>query len=515
MINIILLHGWGCDSRTWQPLVPVLENIAQVTALDLPGFGSAAGSAQFNLPDVLTYLAAKIPDGSVVMGWSLGGMLAVQLAATYPQKVCGVITLAANAKFVASEDYPYGMSVSVNGEFNQAFAQDPAAALKLFSALITQGDNNERQLLKVLRQQPHLPVSPQWAEALELLRVLDNRTALASVKQPSLHFFAEKDALVPVAAADALVKLNPDHTVIVVKDAPHIMHWCKTTELTESIQTFLQRFDAETNKNFSLDKKRVAQSFGRAAQTYDTVAQLQREVGKHLLQYAPTQVSDGASVIDLGSGTGFFTHELAQRYEASCITGLDIAEGMLHFSKSRIADTQIQWLCADAEQLPLANASVNLVFSSLVIQWCPDLPQLMRELARVIKPGGQLLVATLGPNTLHELKSAWQQVDNYVHVNRFQPQDSLRLAAVAAGLAIDHFAVEQRVIYFDRLTELTRELKSLGAHNINAGKPGGLTGRSRIAAFKAAYERYREPQGLPATYEIFYLSVHKKAGGAQ
>src|SRR5690606_5111780 len=160
--------------------------------------------------------------------------------------------------------------------------------------------------------------------------------------------------------------------------------------------------------------------------------------------------------------------------------------------------------------LPIADHNVDMIFSSLVIQWCSDLPRLMRELARVLKPGGQLLLATLGPNTLRELKSAWQQVDNYVHVNRFQPQDSLRLAAVAADFAIDHFAVEQRIIYFDRLTELTRELKSLGAHNINAGKPGGLTGRSRIAAFKAAYESYRDTQGLPATYEIFYLSVRKK-----
>src|SRR5690606_31937796 len=111
MINFILLHGWGCDSRTWQPLLPALEKTARVTALDLPGFGNAKTSTPFLLPDILADLAAKIPEGSVVMGWSLGGMLGVQLAAKYPHKVRALITLAANAKFVASDNYACAMPV--------------------------------------------------------------------------------------------------------------------------------------------------------------------------------------------------------------------------------------------------------------------------------------------------------------------------------------------------------------------------------------------------------------------
>ncbi len=510
MINLILLHGWGCDSRTWQPLLPALEKIARVTPLDLPGFGKSPALNGFSVPHVLNDLAANIPDGSVVVGWSLGGMLAVQLAAQFPKKVRALITLAANAKFVASEDYPGAMPAAVNREFNLAFARESHTSVKLFSGLLAQGDADERQLLKKLRQQIPAEFSPQWLQALELLSVLDNRAALSALKQPCLHLLAEKDALVPIAAAASLAQLNPAHKIAIISQAAHALHWSKPEAVSEQIQRFVQGVAVD---RFALDKKKVAQSFGRAATTYDTVAQLQRDVGKHLLQYVPVQIADGATVIDLGSGTGFFTRQVAARYETANIVGLDIAEGMLHFSRQRADAKQVNWLCADAEQLPFADQSIDLVFSSLVIQWCPDLPQLMRELARALKPGGQLLLATLGPHTLHELKSAWQQVDNYVHVNQFQPQDSLRLAAIAADLAIDHFAVEQRVIYFERLTELTRELKSLGAHNINAGKPGGLTGRSRIAAFRAAYENYREARGLPATYEVFYLSVHKKVTG--
>lgn len=521
MINLVLLHGWGCDSNTWKPILPMLEKVARVTALDLPGFGQAPAGEDFSLAAVLDNLAAKIPDGSVIAGWSLGGMLAVQLAAQFPQKIRALITLAANAKFVACEDYPCAMPVPVNREFTQAFAQDPKATLKLFSGLLAQGDANERTLLKMLRQQLPAEISAHWLPALELLAQLDNRAALAAIKRPVLHLFAQNDALVPVAAAGVLAQLNPAHKVIAIEQAAHALHWSQPAAVSEQMVNFVQALELDIA---ALDKKKVAQSFGRAAATYDSVAQLQRDVGKHLLQYIPVQLAPDARVIDLGSGTGFFTRQLAARFDEAAIVGLDIAEGMLHFSQRQLAQQyisspqislprrppEINWLCADAELLPLADNSVDLIFSSLVIQWCSNLLQLLRELARVLKPGGQLVVATLGPNTLHELKSAWQQADNYVHVNQFQPQDSLRFAAVAANMTIDHFAVEQRVLYFDRLTELTRELKALGAHNMNAGKPEGLTGRARIAAFKSAYEQFREARGLPATYEVFYLSVHKR-----
>ncbi len=507
MINLVLLHGWGCDSRTWQPLLPALEKIARVTALDLPGFGSAPALGQFSLGAVLEKVAAQLPDEAVILGWSFGAMLGVQLAAHYPEKVRALICLAANAKFVSSDDYPTAMLDIVNREFNLSFAQDAQASLKLFYGLIAQGDNAERQLLKNLRKLRPETVSDNWLPALELLRELDNRVALAELRQPVLHLLADKDALVPAAAAKAIANINPAHKLVFLSQSSHAVHWSQPEKVTAEIEQFLRK---TFQTNSMLNKKTVAQSFGRAAPTYDSVAQLQRDVGKQLLQYLPVAIDEQAFVMDLGSGTGFFTRQLVSRFDSACVLGVDIAEGMVQFSRAQSPAHTLHWLCGDAEYLPLASNSIDLIFSSLAIQWCSDLPQLLRELARVLKPGASMHIATLGPNTLHELKSAWQQVDNYVHVNHFYPQDELRLAAVAADLAIEHFAVEQRVMFFERLTELTRELKALGAHNMNPGKPEGLTGRARIASFKAAYEQFRDERGLPATYEVFYLSVRKK-----
>jgi malonyl-CoA O-methyltransferase len=222
----------------------------------------------------------------------------------------------------------------------------------------------------------------------------------------------------------------------------------------------------------------------------------------------PNILPENLRILDLGSGTGFFTSRLAQQYPQAQVLGVDLAEGMLHFSRQSAPDS-IQWLCGDAESLPLADNSVDLIFSSLAIQWCNNLSLLMRELNRVLTPGGRVFIATLGPATLHELKSAWKSVDDYVHVNRFQSAAELTTSVQVSGLLLDQLQSQERILYFARLADLTRELKALGAHNINAGKPEGLTSRTRLLAFKNAYENFRTTQGLPASYDLLYLTAHK------
>src|SRR5690606_642862 len=228
----------------------------------------------------------------------------------------------------------------------------------------------------------------------------------------------------------------------------------------------------------------------------------QREVGTELLQLLPESFSP-KKVLDVGCGTGFFSQKLYDCLPQSEIFALDIAEGMVKFACLE-RDQNILWVCGDAENLPLQTASVDLVFTSLAIQWCNDLPQLFSEFYRILKPEGRLLFSTLGPATLHELKSAWQSVDAYVHVNRFQSDIAVKAALSDAGFTIDHWQVEERVLHYEKLVDLTRELKALGAHNINRGQSNGLTGRQKTAALKQAYEKFRCDGLLPASYEVYY-----------
>lgn len=260
-------------------------------------------------------------------------------------------------------------------------------------------------------------------------------------------------------------------------------------------------------KTLQVNKQDVARSFSQAAPTYDQVAALQRSVAEHLLAKIPDQAF--TSILDLGCGTGVVSAQLAQRFAASTVFGLDIAEGMLEYARSQFSQPALHWCCADAESLPLQDNSVDLVFSSLAVQWCADFQQLCNEVIRVLKPGGFCVLATLGPNTLHELRSAWQQVDGYVHVNRFIDSAAVTGAALKAGFGCE-FWQQDIVMRYSELRQLTAELKALGAHNVNRGRPKGLTGRQRIEKLKAGYETFRCADGsLPASYDVYYLRLEK------
>lgn len=493
--SLVLLHGWGCDSRSWQPLLSDLQTLGNIIAIDLPGFGQSKILHEFEIETVLALLEHHLPENTTLIGWSLGGMLAVALAARAPQKIARIITLAANGKFVVEDNYPAAMPLAVNNKFNQDFASDPERTLKLFSGLLAQGDNNERSLLKSLRTSSlDLQPNHNWREALTLLAQLDNRATFARLTQPGLHIFGAADALVPAAAVSALKALNKHQQLKILPGAAHAMHWSQPQKIAHMIRAFVQPA--------ALDKRKVAQSFSRAAQTYDSVARLQRDIGEHLLQKLPATDSL-TRVVDLGCGTGFFCDYLARAFPAAEVIGIDIAEGMLGFARQHRAPL-IKWLCGDAENLPVQTASVDLIFSSLAIQWCDNLPHLFMELHRVLKPGGRLIFSTLGPHTLHELKHAWQAVDGYVHVNRFQAAEQVQVAITRAGFALDHWQIQNCVLRYDRLIDLTRELKALGAHNINRGQSIGLTGRHKIEILKNTYEKFRRENYLPATYEVFY-----------
>ncbi|ENO88923.1 malonyl-ACP O-methyltransferase BioC [Thauera linaloolentis] len=251
------------------------------------------------------------------------------------------------------------------------------------------------------------------------------------------------------------------------------------------------------------DKRQVAASFSRAAGSYDAVASLQREVGARLLVRLPSLAS--ARWLDLGCGTGHFTRLLAERFGAGM--ALDLAEGMLRHARPRGGARH--FIAGDAEALPLRDGSLDLIYSNLAVQWCGDFAAVLGEAQRVLQPGGVLAFSSLCAGTLGELRSSWQAVDGFTHVNRFRAFGDYE--ALCAGSGLQVLALERRAqtLHFPDLRALTRSLKELGAHNLNPGRPGGLTGPARIRALAAAYEGLRTAEGLPATYQVVYAVLCK------
>lgn len=255
------------------------------------------------------------------------------------------------------------------------------------------------------------------------------------------------------------------------------------------------------------DKRSIAAAFSRAAGSYDSVAEFQRQVGTHLLVQIPDDVRV-SHWVDVGCGTGYFSRALARRFPQATGCALDIAEGMLCHARPLGGATY--FIGGDAEALPFATGSQSLIFSSLALQWCADFSQVLAEARRVLVPGGVLAFSSVCAGTLHELRESWRVVDGFNHVNRFRSWADYQQLCAASGLRILHLSTELRVLHYNDLRELTHELKGLGAHNVNAGRPDGLTGRARMLALRNAYEQFRQTAGLPASWQMVYGVLQKE-----
>jgi malonyl-CoA O-methyltransferase len=257
------------------------------------------------------------------------------------------------------------------------------------------------------------------------------------------------------------------------------------------------------------DKRLVRAAFEKAAARYDEAAVLQREIGTRLLERLELMKIAPQRVLEVGSGTGFCSTQLAARYANAEFIALDIAHGMLRHARNRFGWWQRLrrrpgFVCADAESLPLADASVDLLFSNVTLQWCSDPDATFAEFRRVLKPGGLLLFSTFGPDTLKELRAAWRAVDEAMHVNAFIDMHDLGDGLLRSGFADPVMDREDIVLTYGEARTLMSDLKTIGAHNVNRGRHSGLTGKNKLNAMLAAYEQFRRDGRLPASYEIVY-----------
>ncbi len=256
---------------------------------------------------------------------------------------------------------------------------------------------------------------------------------------------------------------------------------------------------------YTIIKTQIRQSFDKAASRYDEVAILQREVASRLLERLDLIKLTPQRILDLGCGTGLNSQALDKRYKKAQVISLDLAEGMLNKARTHKSWLNRQrFICGDAEALPLADNSVELIFSSLTLQWCHDLDRVFKECFRVLKPGGLLMFSTLGPDTLHELRDSWKHVDDSNHVNAFIDMHDIGDAMIRSRFSDPVMDVENIIMTYSEVMLLMRDLKILGAHNMTHGRSRGLTGKAKISAMSDAYERYRNKGVLPATYEVVY-----------
>lgn len=253
----------------------------------------------------------------------------------------------------------------------------------------------------------------------------------------------------------------------------------------------------------------VRQSFNRAATSYEASARLQQQVADQLIQDIHASLHEGmrGRVLDAGCGTGYCLNQLHRICPEALLLGVDFAEAMLH-QNARISDALT--INSDLQQLPLADATVDLYVSSLAWQWC-DTGKALREAIRVLKPDSGLWLTTLVDGTFHEMNKAFRhaELSPVAHMLSMPPEADVLATFEQPNLRIISTRQQPITTWHADFTELRRSIRGVGANRLPTSLP--TTSREAIdraarARFIEAYELLRTHRGLPLTYHV--LTVH-------
>jgi pimeloyl-[acyl-carrier protein] methyl ester esterase len=243
--HIIFLHGWGFHSDVWIPLLPFFENDYRITLIDLPGHGRSANASWSEITDkLIDQLLLHIDNNSILVGWSLGGLIATLAAEKIKHNLKALVLIAFNPCFVCRDDWVNAMPESVFTQFEQALKFDAEQLLQQFAGLVCKDDTQVRTINKQLKT--HLfdygkPSLPALQKSLTLLRTTDLRNTLQQLSLPIMHVLGKKDALVPIAIENYLRELTPDNYTSVIESASHIPFYSQPKLVANEVINFIDR----------------------------------------------------------------------------------------------------------------------------------------------------------------------------------------------------------------------------------------------------------------------------------
>ncbi|MFQ5581689.1 MAG: alpha/beta fold hydrolase [Mariprofundaceae bacterium] len=239
---LVFLHGWGQSVRIWQMQTEYFSPKAEVYAMNLPGHG--------DMPDApadawLDALAGEMPAGpSMLVGWSLGGLLAMQMALEHPEHIAGLVLVSATPCFCSRADWPHGCADHVFAGFEQGIATQTDKTMHRFFALMLHGDTLTRpehnHITQLATDRSHLPTLSGLQAGLALLSGLDLRENLQQINCPVLIMHGDRDAIIPIAAGHYLAEHIPDTSWLPFRDCGHTPFLSRPEHFNEQLEAWCQ-----------------------------------------------------------------------------------------------------------------------------------------------------------------------------------------------------------------------------------------------------------------------------------
>lgn len=255
----------------------------------------------------------------------------------------------------------------------------------------------------------------------------------------------------------------------------------------------------------SIDFKSLILARQRAAKSYRQAAFLQNEIADRMLERLDYIRIKPKVILNSGARIGNTTRLLAKKYPKATIIASDLSQRMLQQMPTKWWQSRPKVFCAHPIQLPLANQSVDMIFSNLDLHWVDDLIKCFAEFRRVLKPDGLLMFTLLGPDSLRELResfiSATQQLN---HVHEFSDMHDVGDVLLKSQLVDPVMDMEQITVNYKTVKKLLLDIKECGGQNARADKPRNLMGKNNWQKMLNAYEAQRVGGKLPATFEIIY-----------
>lgn len=241
--DLVLLHGWGMNGDVWEGVLPTLSKHYRTTIVDLPGHGRSLDfPTDYTLPNLSNALIDIFPQQAIIVGWSLGGMIATQFALDHPQRVNKLALIASAPQFVRDDSWPDGTDAAILNGFADGLNNDYQKTINRFIAIQAMGSDHAREEQRTLRERVFRHGNPQPAAlegGLDILRQTNLRPRLAEIQCPCLLVTGEHDTLFRRAAAEKTQALIPNATLSIIPGAGHAPFLSHPDAFLDSLLTFI------------------------------------------------------------------------------------------------------------------------------------------------------------------------------------------------------------------------------------------------------------------------------------